>query len=382
MGSDPEDTVGNGLVSDRKSDTIRRTILPQSDLFLSNSDSIARRPRPGKDTASPRPASNRVSAATANVPPDRVGFLLVPGFALMTYSCAMEPFRAANELSGRELYRWMHVSPNGRPVAASNGVAVVPDQGIEAPLDVDDLFVCAGGNPTLFDDAPTLAWLRAQSRRGTRVGGISGGPVILGRAGLLDGRRCTMHWEYIPAFKERFPGHAVTGARYEIDGTCCTCAGGMTAFEMMLALIGRRHGRELVSAISEWFLHTRLGLGWEPQRMSLRDRYGVANGPLLGALAHLEAAPEDAQSRQRLAEVAGVSVRQLERLFRSHLGCTIGQHTAMLRLERARRLLRQTSLSVLDVAVASGFTSAAHFSRAYKGRYGHPPRIERKRGKV
>ena len=343
-----------------------------SDILLSQNDS------PSRPVVAERILGRKgASDATADMGPHRVGFLLVPDFALMTYSCAMEPLRAANELSGRELYRWMHVSPDGRPVAASNGVAIVPDQGLETSLDVDDLFVCAGGNPARFDDAPTLAWLRAQSRRGIHIGGISGGPVILARAGLLDGRRCTMHWEYISAFKERFPNHTVTGARYEIDGTCCTCAGGMTAFEMTLALIGRRHGRDLASAISEWFLHTRLGLGWEPQRMSVRDRYGVTNTPLLSVLAHLEAASEEAPSRDSLAEVAGVSVRQLERLFQSKLGCTIGQHMLTLRLERARRLLRQTSLSVLEVAVASGFNSAAHFSRAYRGRFGHPPRVER-----
>jgi transcriptional regulator GlxA family with amidase domain len=347
--------------------------MTESDFFLSKSDFPDGGPPSRKG-----PASSDSRNETADTRPQRVGFLLVPGFALMTYSCAMEPYRAANTLSGRELYRWMHVSPNGQPVAASNGVAVVPDQGIEAPLDVDDLFVCAGGNPTLFDDAATLAWLRAQTHRGTRVGAVAGGPVILGQAGLLEGYRCTMHWEYIPAFREKFPRHTVTSTRYEIDRNRCTSAGGTAAFDMMLALIRRRHGRELVSAISEWFLHTRLGYGREPQRMSLRDRYGVSHPPLLNVLEHIESQPEEVLSRRSLAETAGISVRQLERLFRRHLGCTIGQHMASLRLERARILLRQTSLSVLEVAVASGFASAAHFSRAYRSRYGYPPRTERK----
>ncbi len=344
---------------------------------MSSSDANSRRAstRTGPASTRSRPEDGSVSLGAT---PHRIGFLLVPEFALLTYGCAMEPYRAANELSGRELYRWMHVSPDGLPVAASNGVAIVPDHGLEAPPDVDELFVCAGGNPSLFEDAATLAWLRAQSRRGVRIGGISGGPVILGRAGLLDGRRSTMHWEYIPAFRESFPDHVVTTTRYEIDGTCCTCAGGTAAFDMMLALIGRRHGRELASAISEWFLHPRLGLGREPQRMSVRDRYGVTHAALLRVLEHLEAAPEEMPSRSALAKSAGISVRQLERLFQSNLGCTIGHHTTVLRLARARRLLRQTSLSVLEVAVASGFNSAAHFSRVYRNHYGHPPRLERK----
>jgi transcriptional regulator GlxA family with amidase domain len=348
--------------------------MTKSDISLSSSDLDE-----GASGVREAPAGPDRPADAPCAPPHRVGFLLVPDFALMTYSCAMEPYRAANTLSGRELYRWKHVSLDGRPVAASNGVAIIPDQGIESPLDVDDLFVCAGGNPTLFEDAPTLAWLRAQMHRGTRIGGIAGGPVILGRAGLLEGYRCTMHWEYIPAFREMFQRHAVTSTRFEIDRNRCTSAGGTAAFDMMVALISGRHGHELAAAISEWFLHTRLGSSHEPQRMSVRDRYGASHPSLLNVLSHMEASLEDPASRQRLAEIAGISVRQLERLFRANLGCTMGQHALTLRLDRSRILLRQTSLSVLQVAVASGFTSAAHFSRTYRGQYGYPPRAERSR---
>lgn len=342
-----------------------------SDFFLSESD-LHRRPsdRSRKNAARPSLADDAA--------PHRIGVLLVPGFALMTYSCAVEPYRAANTLSGHELYRWLHISPDGGPVVASNGVAIVPDQGIDRPVDVDDLFVCAGGNPTLFDHGPTLKWLRAQARRGTRIGGVAGGPVILGRAGLLAGYRCTMHWEYIPAFKEMFQRHHVTTARYEIDGMRCTSSGGAAAMEMMTALIGRRYDRTLASAVSEWFLHSRLTAAGEPQRMSLRDRYGVRHAPLLSVLEHIEASIEEPVDRRSLAETAGVSVRQLERLFRAHLGHTIGEHVLTLRLDRARMLLRQTSMSVLDIAVATGFASAAHFSRSFRQRFGHAPRMERK----
>lgn len=311
--------------------------------------------------------------------PHRVGFLLVPGFALMTYGCAMEPYRAANVLSGRELYRWLHVSPDGKPVVASNGVAVVPDQGIERPLDVDDLFVCAGGNPTLFDDAATLAWLRAHARGGRRVGAVAGGPVVLAQAGLLEGYRCTMHWEYIPGFKETFPRHIVTSTRYEIDRNRCTSAGGAAALEMMTALIAERHGRELAAAVGEWFLHSRIPSSGEPQRMSPQERYGITHPKLLQVLERIEAVPDEFPGRQDLAQAVGLSVRQLERLFRIHLGSTIGQHSLTLRLERARILLRQTPLKVLEVAVATGFVSAAHFSRAYRARFGYSPAKERKR---
>ena len=108
-----------------------------------------------------------------------VGFLLVPGFALMSYAAAVEPLRAANLISGKPLYRWWHAAPGGKPVMASNGLAIIPDIGVGTERDVDMLFVCAGGNPATFNDKPVFAWLRKLARRGVTIGGISGGPYIL-----------------------------------------------------------------------------------------------------------------------------------------------------------------------------------------------------------
>ena len=115
--------------------------------------------------------------------PKTVGFLLVPGFALMSYAAAMEPLRAANLLSGKRLYRWWHAAPTSEPVTASNGVAIIPDFGTDTDRAADIVFVCAGGNPATFSDKATFAWLRRLARRGTTLGGISGGPYILARAG-------------------------------------------------------------------------------------------------------------------------------------------------------------------------------------------------------
>jgi len=309
--------------------------------------------------------------------PRRIGFLLVPGFAVLAYACAMEPYRAANDLTEERLYLWRHISHDGKPVSASNGIAFLPDQGIDGPSGVDDLIVCAGGNPTDFNDPATFAWLRAESARGIRIGGVSGGPEILARCGLLTGYRCTAHWEYIPAMVERFPDLAVTRSLYEIDRDRCTCSGGTAALDMAVALMEAEYGRPLANAVSEWFLHTHPRAADEPQRMSLRERYEVRHPGPLRALAAMEETLETPLERAALAAVANVSVRQLERLFDAHLGSSIGRHYLVLRLDHARRLLRQTSLSVLETALACGFASAAHFSRAYRARFGQPPRVER-----
>jgi len=307
-------------------------------------------------------------------PPKTVGFLLIPGFALMSYAAALEPLRAANLLSGRTVYRWWHAAPGGaKPVTASNGVAIVPDIGIGTERNADMLFVCAGGNPATFDDASVFAWLRRLARRGVIIGGISGGPYILARAGLLEEHRATLHWEHQPAFSEAFPDIEVTPSLFEIDGNRITCSGGISALDMMVALIERDHGRELAAAVGDWFLHTHIREGFGPQRMDLRFRLGVTDEKLLRVLRLMETTIETPQSRADLARLAGVSVRQLERLFRRHLGRGMHQHYTSRRLERARQLLRETTLPILDVAVATGFGSSSQFARAYGRAFGESP---------
>jgi transcriptional regulator GlxA family with amidase domain len=302
-----------------------------------------------------------------------VGFLLVPGFALMSYAAAIEPLRAADLLSGRELYRWWHAAPGGKPVLASNGVAILPDCGTTKEREADLVFVCAGGNPATFDDKSTFAWLRRLARKGVTIGGISGGPYVLAKAGLLDERRATLHWEHLPAFREAFPGVTVVPSLFEIDGNRITCSGGISALDMMVALIERDHGRQLAASVGDWFLHTHIREGFGPQRMDLRYRLGVADEKLLVVLRAMEVSIETPRPRAALARAAGISLRQLERLFHRQIGHGIHAHYRWLRLERARQLLRETTLPVLDVALATGFASASQFARAYGKAFGEPP---------
>lgn len=308
-----------------------------------------------------------------------VGFLLVPGFALMSYTAAIEPLRAANLLSGKTLYRWWHAAPSGEPVTASNGVAIIPECGTRTERGADIMFVCAGGNPAIFDDKSSFAWLRRLARRGTTLGGISGGPYILARAGLLDEHRATLHWEHLPAFREAFPHVAVVPSLFVIDGNRITCSGGISALDMMVALIARDHERQLAASVGDWFLHTHVREGYGPQRMDLRYRLGIADDKLLRVVGAMEMNLEVTLSREQLAEEAGISLRQLERLFHAHVGHGIHHHYRWLRLERARKLLRETSLPVLEVALTTGFSSASQFTRAYAQTFGEPPSRTRAR---
>lgn len=316
--------------------------------------------------------------------PVRFGFLLLPGFPLMSYASAVEPLRAANNLAGKTLCEWVHLSYDGAALTASNGICFAADATLaDAAADtlpggrLDAIFVCAGGNPSQFDHAPTYAHLRHLCHAGVTLGGMSGGPYVLARAGLLAGYRSTLHWEHIPAFIEEFPRLRVERTLFVADRDRITCAGGMAALDMMIDLIARRFGADLATAVSEWYLHTRTRPGSDAQRMSLRERTGVTNARLLKTLAAMESHLENPLGRDELAVIAGITLRQLERLFAEHLNTTIARHYGDIRLLRARSLLRQSTLSVAEVAVACGFVSTSHFSKVYKARFGCKPRDDR-----
>jgi transcriptional regulator GlxA family with amidase domain len=256
-------------------------------------------------------------------------------------------------------------------VAASNGVAILPDARLgDADLSADRVFVCAGGNPATVADRALFGALRRLARWGVTIGGISGGPYILARAGLLAGRRCTLHWEHIPAFSERFPDAIVARSLFEIEGDRITCSGGISALDMMLHLIAAEHGPGLAARVSEWFVHTQMREGPAPQRMALALRSGVTDPRLLRVLAAMEAHLERPLGRPALAGLAHLSVRQVERLFRDRLGESLHARYLRLRLERARQLRAEGSLSAAEIALATGFPSAGALARAARARAG------------
>jgi AraC family carnitine catabolism transcriptional activator len=308
---------------------------------------------------------------------ETLGILLVEGFALMAYASIIEPFRAANVLSRKSLYNWINVSVDGNPVRASNGAAILPDAAAGDQINVGTLFVVVGGDPARFSDRKTLNWLRRLAREGVRIAGVSGGPYVLARAGLLDGYRCTVHWDHVPAFLEAFPTHLLEHNLYVIDRKRLTCAGGTAGLDMSIDMIEREHGHQLATQVSEWFIRTQVRPGADAQRMSLRDRYKNNNMRVLRVLAHMEANVEEPQSRDDFTRIAGVSSRQLERLFRRHINASVSDTYRHIRLDHAAALLHKTDMSIIDVAVACGFVSASHFSRAFRVRYGQSPRSVR-----
>ena len=309
--------------------------------------------------------------------PQKLGFFLCPRFSMMAFASAIEPLRAANRLSGENLYEWRIFAATAEPVEASNGIAVVPERRFDEIDRFPTVIVCSGIGSERIRDERLFAWLRKLSRRGARLGAISGGAYALARAGLLEDRRCTLHWEHIPGFVEEFPRIDVTDDLFEIDGPVFTCAGGSASLDLMLHLIAGQHGHDLAAAVSEQFIHDRIRESTDRQRMTLRMRLGLSHPKLVAAIGFMEDNLETPASPEELARAIGLSSRQLERLFRKYLSRTPARYYLDLRLKRARSLLRQTSMSVLDVAVACGFASASHFSKRYRDLFGRTPRADR-----
>ncbi len=307
-----------------------------------------------------------------------LGFLLLDSFTLISLASAIEPLRMANQLAGKELYRWFTLSPDGAPVRASDGLLVTPDVATNIPLAMDMVIVCGGVGPSQSVRREHLAWLQGQARQSRRLGAICTGSWALARAGLLDGYETSIHWECMAAMREAFPRVSLSTRLYCIDRDRATASGGTAPLDMMLNLIGRDHGRELAAGISEMFIYERMRSEHDHQRIPLRHVLGTNQPKLLEIVALMEANLEEPIGLDELADYVDLSRRQLERLFQKYLHCSPSRYYLKLRLTRARQLLKQTSLSIIEVASACGFVSTPHFSKCYREFFGVPPRDERR----
>jgi len=312
--------------------------------------------------------------------PQVVGLLLVPDFALMSYASVVEPLRAANLISGTELYRWVHISTQHPAVNASSGALVPCPAKVGYAGRLDLLLVCAGGDPAAFDDSATFAWLRRLARRGVRIGGVSGGPFILAKAGIMNGIQMTIHWQHAQAVREAHPDVLLTRSLFIIDRNRLTCAGGTAPLDMMHALIAERHGADLARKVSDWFLHTEIRPPQGAQRASLVERYGVNDAQLIAALELMERHPGEPLRRGDIARRIGISTRQLDRLFATKLRLSCLGHYRRIRLERSRELLRHSTATITEIALACGFSSASHFTRTYREAYRTTPSADRAQG--
>jgi len=303
----------------------------------------------------------------------KYAFLLVPGFTLLAFSSAVEPLRIANQLSQQPLYQWQLFSEDGRAVASSSGISVCTD-GPLAPLPRDTrLFVCSGNPASAAAAPPVVTAVSRHARFGGTLGGICTGAVALAEAGLLSATPFTLHWENQPAFCEDFPELTPSPAMFEIGAKVMTCGGGAASTDMMIALIAADHGPEFAAMVSEMCLRKVMVGVDAAQRSALSVLIRSRNPGLIAMVARMKAHLEDPLPLTELARASGYSRRHVERMFLGVLGETPGDFYRGLRLDHARNLLSTTEMTLIEVAVACGFSTVAHLSKSFRARFGVAP---------
>ena len=296
---------------------------------------------------------------------------------MMAFASAIEPLRMANRMSGKELYSWKILSENGEYIHASNGIKLTVDAGLIECTRNQTILVIGSINITEVSTKPIIRWLQRESRKGMPIGGLCTSAYSLAIAGLLDGKRVTIHWENRESLIEEFPDLNVTTSLYVIDGNRYTCAGGTAATDLMMKLISSAHGSALANDVADQLIYTNLRSDKDEQRLSVPTRIGVRHQKLSDVITMMEANIEEPISPSELADRVGMSTRQLERLFSRYLNRSPKRYYLELRLQKARNLLLQTNMSVINVALACGFTSPSHFSKCYRGFFETTPYRER-----
>ncbi len=306
-----------------------------------------------------------------------IGILLQTNFTMFALGSAIEPLRMANQLAGKKLYAWTMISEDGHAVLASDGLSVNVDCRIDKHHLYDAVLVCGGIAIKDTITKATLSWLNYLSRQKVILGGICTGSYVLAKAGLLDGIKCTIHWELLASWQEEFPNIKSTNQLFTIDNNRWCSSGGIAPMDLMLCLIGKAHGKALQIAICEMFSHEHIRDESEMQRIPLQHLVG-ANQSKLQEIVHLmEANIEEVLSLDELASYVTLSRRQLERLFQRYLHCSPHRYYLQIRLTRARQLIKQTNMSIIEVAICCGFVSTPHFSKCYRNTFRIPPRDER-----
>ncbi|HEV7984848.1 MAG TPA: GlxA family transcriptional regulator [Steroidobacteraceae bacterium] len=305
------------------------------------------------------------------------GFLTLPNYSMIACANAIEALRMANRVSARSAYRWQLLTPDGAAARASNGMSLQPTAPIAGARSLDIVFVCGGVDIRRSTGRAVLSALRRLARDQVPLGALCTGSFALAEAGLLSGYRCAIHWENLAAIREEFPEIQFLDDLYTIDRDRITCTGGIAPLDLMLTLIRARLGNTIADRIATQFIVERGRRASERQPLSPAISRAAAHERLEVAVRLIQSKLDERLRIGAIAREAGLSTRQLERLFKRHFGQTPAALWKRWRLERARTLLTQTAMPITDVSIACGFSTAAHFSTAYRNQFGRTPSNER-----
>lgn len=318
-----------------------------------------------------------VEVDTDQTKPKRFVFVLLDKFSMLSFASALDSLRIANRMSNRELYSWTLIGDGGDVASCSAGTTFkLDDDLIELGRD-DVILVCGGVDVQIATTKKVLNWLRREARKGLRIAGLCTGAYTMAKAGLLDGKKATIHWENADSFAEEFDEVELTKSVFLLEGNRMTTAGGTSSIDLLLKLIAEDHGEELANAVADQMIYSSIRTDQDTQRLSTPTRIGVRHPKLSQVIQMMEKNIEEPISPSILAKDVGMSTRQLERLFRRYLNRSPKRYYMELRLQKARNLLMQTDMSVINVALACGFASPSHFSKCYRAHYDTTPYRER-----
>ncbi|MBO6868262.1 MAG: GlxA family transcriptional regulator [Thalassococcus sp.] len=321
--------------------------------------------------------SQKSISVTPAEKPRRFVFVLLPNFTLLSFAASIEALRVANRMAGARLYEWTVTGEGGDTITCSAGTEFKLDCDLPELRRDDVIILCGGLDVQNATSKRLLNWLRREARHGLKIGAVCTASYALAAAGLLDGKRATIHWENHDSFSEVFENINLTKSVYVLDGNRFTAAGGTSAIDLMLKLIADEHGPDLANSVADQLVYSSIRTDQDTQRLSVPTRIGVRHPKLAQIIRMMETHIEDPISPAILAQDVGMSTRQLERLFRRYLSRSPKRYYMELRLQKARNLLMQTDMSVINVALACGFTSPSHFSKCYRAHYQTTPYRER-----
>ena len=309
--------------------------------------------------------------------PRRFVFVLLDNFTLLSFAAAVESLRIANRMADKPLYEWRIIGEGGDLARCSSGSFFKLDGDLDELQRDDTVLVCGGINVQNGTTKRVLGWLRREARKGVMVGGLCTAAYTLAKAGLLDGKKATIHWENQDSFSEDFEDVELTKSVFVVDGNRLTTAGGTSSIDLMLKLVADHQGEDLANLVADQLIYTSIRTDQDTQRLSVPTRIGVRHPKLSQVIQMMESNIEEPISPSTLAKDVGMSTRQLERLFRRYLNRSPKRYYMELRLQKARNLLMQTDMSVINVALACGFASPSHFSKCYRAHYDTTPYRER-----
>jgi AraC family transcriptional regulator, glycine betaine-responsive activator len=307
----------------------------------------------------------------------RIGFLTLNQYTMIALASAIEVLRMANRLSGEQRFSWTILTLDGKAALSSNALALADATTYDEADALDMVLVCGGTNVERFVDDKTTQVLRRMAHDGVVLGSLCTGAYALVKSGLLDGYRCTIHWENMAGLRESHPRVRFQEELFVIDRDRVTCSGGTAPIDLMLAIVRAAFGKTLVADISNQFILERVRDGDDRQHIPIAARLGYNHGALVDIAALMEANFEEPLTAVELAKLAGLSLRQVQRMFQVSLDTTPTKYYLQLRLRRARELLLQSHMSITEIAISCGFQSTCHFSKSYRALYGRTPRSER-----